>query len=197
MLLTVGLSVGAVLTYLSYRALVLVPIPPPSDPAPIGLEPATSLPEFTLSNLAGEPQSIHSWPGNALVINFWATWCPPCLREIPLLKAFKASHAGAPVQVVGIAVDRVDPVKEFAADMNFNYPVLIGQSQAMDAAAAFGVEFFGLPFSVFTDTEGRVLGVHTGELHSEDLDNLSSVLADLRAGRADLESAKARLSGLR
>jgi hypothetical protein len=82
-------------------------------------------------------------------------------------------------------------------DMEFNYPVLIGQSDAMDAAAAFGIEFFGLPFSVFTDTEGHILGVHTGELHPGDLDNFIGVLGDLAAGSSDLAGARARLAGRR
>ena len=194
-LATLVLSAAAVVTYLGYRALTLVPVPPVEPEPAVVLTPAETLPEFTLTNLAGEAQSITSWPGRALIINFWATWCPPCLREIPLLKEFQETNADKPLQVVGIAVDRFDPVLDFAEEMGFNYPVLIGQSEAMDAAAAFGVEFFGLPFSVFTDPEGRILGVHTGELHAEDLGNLLSVLSDLESGGADLDTARARLSG--
>jgi hypothetical protein len=67
----------------------------------------------------------------------------------------------------------------------------------MDAAASFGVEFYGLPFSVFTDTAGHVLGVHTGELHAEDLDDLISVLDDLETGATDVSRARARLAGRR
>jgi len=153
-----------------------------------------NLPEFTLTNLAGESQSIKSWPGHALIINFWATWCTPCIREIPLLKEFQETNNDKPIQVVGIAVDRFEPVKNFAKNMTFNYPVLIGQSEAMDAANAFGVDFYGLPFSVFTDTNGSVLGVHTGELKSGDLDEVLNLLNNLESGATDLRTAKAILT---
>jgi len=195
-LVTLLLSSSAVLAYIGYRALDLVPIP---DETPIvaATEPVEMLPEFTLDNPEGVPQSIGSWPGKALIVNFWATWCAPCLREIPLLAEYQETYGERFLQVVGIAVDQPDPVRAFMAEMGFNYPVLIGQSEAMDAAASFGVEFYGLPFSVFTDTAGHVLGVHTGELHAGDLDDLISVLADLETGATDVPRARARLAGRR
>jgi len=196
--LTLALSCAAVVAYLGYRALLPTPAATPATPEIVAAsEPVESLPEFTLQDVAGGARSIQSWPGNALVINFWATWCAPCLREIPLLKEFQAAHAEQSVQVIGIAVDRLEPVKEFAAGMDFNYPILVGQSDAMNAAAAFGVDFFALPFTVFTDTAGSILGVHTGEVHPEDLQNLSQVLADLAGGTTDLADARARLAGRR
>ena len=193
-LVTLLLSSAAVLSYVGYRALDLVPIP--DETAVVAATgPVETLPEFTLNDPAGEPQSIGSWPGKALLINFWATWCAPCLREIPLLIEYQHKHRDRSVQVVGIAVDRPDPVRAFMEDLEFNYPVLVGEVDAMDAAAAFGVDFFALPFSVFTDTQGHILGVHTGELHAEDLDALQSVLADLETGRTDVSGARARLAG--
>ena len=105
-------------------------------------QPAEGLPEFELQGLEGGLRSIRSWPDRALVINFWATWCAPCLREIPLLKAFQAAHAEAPVQVVGIAIDQLEPVQNFAEEIAFNYPILVGEADAINAAAAFGVDFF-------------------------------------------------------
>ncbi len=195
-LVTLLLSSTAVLAYIGYRALDLVPIPPEPVAALFApAEPVEMLPEFTLENAAGVPRSIRSWPGKALIVNFWATWCAPCLREIPLLVEYQNTQREGSLQVVGIAVDRPDPVHAFMENMEFNYPVLIGQSDAMDAAASFGVEFFGLPFSVFTDTAGRVLGVHTGELHAEDLDNLVGILEALETGDTDVARARARLAG--
>ena len=207
--ITIVLSAAAVLGYLTYRALETVPAPVAVEaPAPgatvqsqVGAEaPAPAelvdgLPDFSLPNLANEPQSIHSWPGKALLINFWATWCPPCLREIPLLKGFQAAHADGPIQIVGVAVDRRDAVADFAKNMTFNYPILVGQSEAMDAAAAFGVDFVGLPFSVFTDTEGHVLGVHTGELRAEHLQQLEDLVVALQHGEITVEAARATLDG--
>ena len=192
-LITLALSAAAVLGYLAYRW-TSAPEPagaPAAQAAPL----ADALPEFTLDNLDGAPTPLSSFAGKPLVINFWATWCAPCLREIPMLKAFQDEHDD--LQVVGIAVDRLDPVLEFAAEMEFNYPVLVGQSDAMDAAASFGVDFFALPFTVFSDANGRLLGVHTGEVHAEHLDNLVAVLDGLDSGALDLEAARARVAGRR
>ena len=84
-------------------------------------------------------------------------------------------------------------MREFADEMNFNYPVLVGQLEAMDAAARFGVDFFVLPFTVFTDTRERIVGVHSGELHAEHLDELRDVLNALEAGNIDLDGAREQL----
>ncbi len=191
-LLTLALSAVALVAYVGYRAMV-----PGSEPD--GAVHATvssivdTLPEFALEDLTGEIRSIHGWEGDALVINFWATWCAPCLREIPLLKEFQDTNGSAGVQVVGIAVDHLEAVRAFAEEMGFNYPVLVGQLAAMEAAAEFGVEFFVLPFTVFTDPRKRILGVHGGELHAEHLDEYLQVLNALEAGSMDIDAARARL----
>lgn len=202
-LITIALSAAAVLGYVAYR-FTLDRAPAVKDVPTIAASGAESdegappalldeLPEFSMTNLAGEQQSIRSWPGQALVVNFWATWCAPCLREIPMLKAFQ--EANPHVTVVGIAVDTFDDVEPFAADMQFNYPILIGRTEAMNATQSFNVDFFALPFTIFTDSEGRTLGVRTGELHQEHLDDFLAVLADLEAGRATLADARARIAG--
>ena len=203
-LLTAGLSAAAVLGYLAYRG--LSPRPPVgpelnltvADIAPDSEEPATpqaaeTLPDFSLENLAGEPQSIKSWPGKPLLINFWATWCAPCLREIPMLKELQAARPD--LQIVGIAIDKRDPVVEFAGKLEFNYPILIGQNEAWAAAAALGVNIYALPFSIFTAADGSILGVHTGELHAEHLQRFRAVVDDLGAENITLGEARSRIAG--
>jgi thiol-disulfide isomerase/thioredoxin len=154
------------------------------------------LPDFTLPDLEGTPRAIRSWAdsGQGLLINFWATWCAPCLREIPLLTGFQTDQAGR-ARVIGIAVDRLDDVVKFAPAMNFNYPILVGEGDAMEAAAAFGVDFLALPFTVFTAPDGEVLAVHTGEIKAGDLDNYSAVLTDMAAGTLTAAAARQRLAG--
>ena len=204
-ILTVALSAAAVLGYLSYRALTRVSAPPPPAAAAgqadrAGAGDAASpklveqLPDFALPNLAGDAQSIRSWPGKPLVINFWATWCGPCLREIPMLKSFQDRHA-SDIQVVGVAVDKRDAVVGFAAKTQFNYPVLIGENDAWAAAAKFGVNLYALPFTVFTAADGSVLGIHTGELLPEHLDSLTATLTDLSDGKIKVAEARERLAG--
>ena len=111
-----------------------------------------------------------------------------------MLKEFQTAHADA-MQVVGIAVDRREPVVGFADKMQFNYPILMGESDAWEAAAKFGVDFYALPFTVFTAADGSVLGVHTGELEPEQLENVTATLDDLTAGKITVTEARERLAG--
>ncbi len=176
--------------YLTYR--LLAPPPPRLQPAAV-----QELPDFTLPDLEGTPRSMGSWAGErGVLINFWATWCAPCLREIPLLTAFQTDRT-ALVQVVGIAVDRLEDVAAFAPQMSFNYPILVGQADAMEAAQAFGVEFLALPFTVFAAPRGQILAVHTGEITAGDLDNYAATLSDLAAGAVSLAEARQRMAGRR
>jgi len=205
-LLTAALSGAAVLGYLAYRvAFAPVEAPteetiqfgenPAAEEAEHSAEPqlAERLPDFSLEALAGGQQTIMSWPGKPLLINFWATWCGPCVREIPMLKEFQTNQTE--LQVVGIALDRRDPVVKFADTMQFNYPILIGDKGGYEAAAAFGVNVYAMPFTVFTGADGSVLGVHTGELHPEHLQELTAVIAELRDGKIDVPMARKRLLG--
>jgi thiol-disulfide isomerase/thioredoxin len=195
-LLTAALSAAAVLGYLAYRSLVpATDAPAAVEGAPTAATPqaAATLPDFSLGNLAGEQQSIRSWPGKPLLINFWATWCAPCLREIPMLKELQTARPD--LQVVGIAIDKREPVVEFAGNIEFNYPILVGQAEAWAAAAALGVNIYALPFTIFTAGDGSILGVHTGELHAEHIEAFRNVVDDLAAGRIDIEQARGRIAG--
>jgi thiol-disulfide isomerase/thioredoxin len=195
-LVTAVLSIAAVGAYFVVRGFGggSVGGPGAGDSAPNSAvaipELAETLPQFVLDDLAGEPTASSSWPGKPLVVNFWATWCAPCLREIPMLKAFQADHPD--VQVVGIAIDRETAVRRFAEDMQFNYPVLVGPT-AMDAAAAFGVGYVALPLTMFVGADEAVLGAHLGELHEEHLENFTATLAGIAGGEFDLAQARARM----
>jgi thiol-disulfide isomerase/thioredoxin len=194
-LVTLAMSAAAVAGYVAYRFWAADVATPPAETAGAEAEASAfveTLPEFSLGNLAGDPQSIRSWPGKPLLINFWATWCGPCLREIPMLKALQEQRPD--LQIVGIAIDRREPVEKFAADMSFNYPILIGQSEAWEAAASLGVNIFALPFTVFAGPDGSLLGVHTGELHAEHLENFRAVADDLTAGKIDIAEARLRIA---
>jgi len=199
-LLTLGLSAAAVLGYVTYR--LLVPTPAEAPPASTTEEEqeqaparqlADTLPDFTLANLAGQPQSIKAFGGKPMLINFWATWCGPCLREIPMLKELQAARPD--IQIVGIAIDRREPVEKFAAEQAFNYPILVGQSEAWEAAAALGVDVYALPFTVFAGADGTLLGVHTGELHAEHLAEFRAVIDDLKASKIGVQDARSRIAG--
>jgi peroxiredoxin len=148
------------------------------------------LPDFSLADLAGKPTSISSWNGQSLVINFWATWCAPCQREIPLLKALAANWAGRNLTVVGIAVDHPDKVREFAGRFKIDYPVLVGEQDALDIAAQFGMASPAFPFTVFTDRRGEVVALFVGELHRPQADFILSQVQRLNQDRIQLPEAR-------
>jgi thiol-disulfide isomerase/thioredoxin len=194
-LLTAALSAAAVLGYVAYRAVGPTNEAALVDEGPAAGAPAltvATLPDFSLGNLAGEQQSIQSWPGKPLLINFWATWCGPCLREIPMLKELQTARPD--LQVVGIAIDKRDLVVEFAANTQFNYPILIGQNEAWAAAASLGVNIYALPFTIFTAADGSILGVHTGELHAEHLEAFRTINDELAAGRIAVDEARSQIA---
>jgi thiol-disulfide isomerase/thioredoxin len=148
------------------------------------------LPDFALSDLSGKPTSIAAWGGRSLVINFWATWCAPCRREIPLLKTLAADWAGHDLTVVGIAVDHADKVRQFAGQFKIDYPILIGEQDALDVAAKFGMESPALPFTVFTDRRGEVVALFVGELHRPQADFILAEVQNLNQQRIALPEAR-------
>ena len=174
------------------------PDPNTSDPvfsaespaaAPQPLIPA-NLPQFSLKDLGGKLTPVASWRGKSLVINFWATWCAPCRREIPLLKTLAADWAGRELEVIGIAVDYPDKVRQFAAQFKIDYPVLVGEQDAMDVVAAFGMSSPGFPFTVFTDRRGEVVALFLGELHRPQADLILAEVQNLNEDRVQLPQAR-------
>jgi thiol-disulfide isomerase/thioredoxin len=167
-LFLVLLAAGAAATgFFAYRHLV-APDPVARAPAP---EAARNAPDFALPDLEGRMRMSDEWDGRVRVVNFWATWCPPCRKEIPLLKEIQSEYADRGVQIIGIAMDETEAVTEYAQTMEFNYPVLIGQQEAVDLGNLFLKDFIGLPFTVFTDRDGRIVDIHTGELHRDQIES--------------------------
>jgi thiol-disulfide isomerase/thioredoxin len=147
------------------------------------------LPELELPGLDGSPQRLSRWSGRPLIVNFWATWCEPCRREIPLLKRLKQERAGDGLEIVGIAVDLRPDVQKYAASQGIDYPVLIGEDGGLAAAQAFGMDTV-LPFSVFADRHGRIVALKVGELYP---DEAALILDRMRAvDRGSLPIADAR-----
>lgn len=152
--------------------------------------------DFSLPDLDGNVRNLSDWDGKARLVNFWATWCAPCRREIPLLKSTQEAYAHNNLQIIGVAVDFLEPVQTYAEEAQFNYPVLVGQEDAMAAAEATGIEFIGMPFTMIVTADGELLNAHIGEIHREDLDHMVDVITRLETGDIDRDSARAALQSL-
>ncbi|HEY2677803.1 MAG TPA: TlpA disulfide reductase family protein [Steroidobacteraceae bacterium] len=167
---------------------VLADAPLPRPVVPV------ELPDFALNDLSNKPISVSVWRGRSLVINFWATWCAPCRHEVPLLKALATEWAGRGLTVVGIAVDYKDKVQQFADQFKIDYPLLIGEQDALDVAAKFGMPSPAFPFTVFTDRRGRVVALFVGELHKPQVDFILSVVENLNRDKEQLPEARRRIA---
>jgi len=150
-------------------------------------------PSFTLNDLQGNPRDFSEWNGRHRMLNFWATWCAPCRREIPLLKEFQTEQGDDGILIMGIAVDYADEVLRYAEAAEFNYPILVGQEDAMAVAESSGVQFIAMPFTMFVSRDGEFLSAYIGELHRSHLDNISNILSRLDTGEISTEQAKGAL----
>jgi len=175
---------------LFYAARFPVKAPPPPPPRVERALEVVSHPSFTLPDVSGTNHELSDWDGKMRILNFWATWCAPCRREIPLLKEFQDEQGGNKFQVIGIAVDFPEPVAHYAEAAEFNYPILVGEQDAMAVAESSGIEFVGLPFTMFIAADGELIGAYIGELHPLHLDTVVHVMT--RLNRDEISAADAR-----
>jgi len=109
-------------------------------------------PGFTLPDLNGKPVSLADFKGRVVVLDFWATWCPPCRREIPDFIKLQTEYGSKSVQIVGIALDEPGKVQEFARQNGMNYPVLLGTQEI--SVKYGGIE--GIPTTFIIDKNGKI-----------------------------------------
>jgi thiol-disulfide isomerase/thioredoxin len=151
------------------------------------------LPEVSMADSAGAQHKLSDWKGRPLMVNFWATWCDPCRREIPLLKSLRHARSGEALEVIGIAVDFRAAVVQYARAIGIDYPVLIGEKDGMAAIDAFGMDTV-FPFTVFADRQGRIFTVKVGELRRDEANVILDRLHDVDEGRLDLAAARQQLA---
>jgi len=137
---------------------------------------ASALLSTVFPDLAGQPRRLRDWRGKVAVCNFWATWCEPCREEIPLLITLYDKYRDQGVNVVGIGVDKLQNIVEFAAKLKITYPLLVGDMRALDLMRSLGNAAGALPFTAILDRQGAVTYRKLGAFRQGELD---SVLTDL------------------
>ena len=131
--------------------------------------------DFSLKNMKGEAVSIEEFRGRKTLINFWATWCRPCRKEMPMLNGVFLSQDPSDFSVVGIAIDKPEKVTQFVAELGIDFPIMVGQSEAYDVMKGLGNEALTLPYTILIDEEGEVVWSKNTELKHSDMDEVLGI----------------------
>lgn len=131
-----------------------------------------------LNDPAGHPNSLLQWQGKTLVVNFWATWCPPCREEMPAFSRLQERYAAQGVQFVGIALDSVENVRTYHALSPVSYPLLIGGPEGGALARDLGNASLSLPYTVVINPQGEVRLMQMGALAESDLERILARTAE-------------------
>ncbi len=133
-------------------------------------------PEFRLPDLEGNPHDISEWDGKIVLLNFWATWCPPCQKEIPDFMKVREALGPKGFEVVGVAIDQRDMVQDFADGLAIDYPILHGEADAAEVSRRYGNSLGGLPYSVLIDRQGRIRYARARPLNADELTRMVEAL---------------------
>jgi thiol-disulfide isomerase/thioredoxin len=137
----------------------------------IGAQPkgtrAQVMPDLRLPDLQGREIGSHNWAGKVVVMHFWASWCAPCLVEIASLERLQARYEPGVLQVVSIAIDSPEDIRDFLASRSLNYQVLLGGPPEVELAERFGNRTLALPFTALFDSHGRLVFSQAGEVADE------------------------------
>jgi thiol-disulfide isomerase/thioredoxin len=164
-----------------------------AQPAPQSVPVPQTIPDVRMVSLEGTQKSLRDYLGHPLIINFWATWCDPCRREMPLLQQLWTAYRPDGLQIVGVAVDSRDAVEQYLRHTSVKYPLLVGEAQGSAAVARFGIDPV-LPFSVFADSQGRIVAVKIGELHRAEAAYIIAATRAVGSGRQTLPQARAAIA---
>ena len=125
--------------------------------------------QFSLQDLDGKTRNISEWSDRRMLINFWATWCVPCRREMPMLQNLYLNKDMHNIEIIGIAVDQNEPVIDFIHEYGIEFPILVGQSDAYEIMQQLGNTATTLPYTLVVEPDGLITWFKNTELKAEDL----------------------------
>jgi len=123
----------------------------------------------SMTDANGRPQNLSQWKNKGLIVNFWATWCAPCVQEMPELSALQPEISPANIQIIGIGIDSAVNIAEFAAKYKITYPLYVGGLDASELSRQLGNQAGGLPFTLLIGRDGTVKKTYLGRLKMEEL----------------------------
>lgn len=129
-------------------------------------------PGFELVDLDGVKRNMDEWNGQVIVVNFWATWCPPCRKEMPAFIELQETYAAQGLQFVGIALDETSKVQDFVDSLGVDYPILVGGNDAIKVSDAYGNRLGALPYTAVVDREGIIVKTFRGEVSKSSVEKL-------------------------
>jgi thiol-disulfide isomerase/thioredoxin len=122
-----------------------------------------------MPDAAGKPADMKQWKGRPLVLNFWATWCAPCVEEMPELTALQNELQPGKIQILGIGIDNPASVSAFADKYKIAYPLYVAGMEGSELSRQLGNQAGGLPFTVLIDANGKVKKTYLGRLKMDEL----------------------------
>lgn len=134
--------------------------------------------KLNLADADGKPQPMGQWDGRILVINYWATWCPPCLEEMPGFSRLSQKFSAKGVQFVGIGIDVPDKIRHYRDSAKISYPLLVGGMDMVTSSVELGNKHQALPFTAILDRNRELIAVKLGRWAESDLEReLQAALA--------------------
>jgi len=134
-----------------------------------GVDVGDPAPPFRHADIHGQFVSIEDYAGQPVLINFWATWCAPCVREMPMLQDYAEQHEEQ-IELVGIAIDEPGNVRDFIQELGITYTILIGTTDVMQTQREYGNANGMLPYTVLVDGDSTVRWQHLGEVKPQHLE---------------------------
>ena len=160
-------ATGMILGWLAYHFL-----PPPFQVGTNALAPGShQVLQLKLADADGRPQPMQQWDGKILVVNYWATWCPPCREEMPAFSRLQERYAAKGVQFVGIGIDVPDKIRLFRESAHINYPLLVGGLDVIGTSIELGNKSQVLPFTAIFDRRRGLIATKLGQWPEADLEH--------------------------